>query len=113
MSDDGKSGVCEKAGAMNKSTIESTGTATLAAAAHPRVAELMQDRNGMLPVWVRAPKGGPEHYTGFSRSKLYDLAAKRLIRSVSVREPGRVSGTRLFELASILAYIETAVEAAA
>jgi hypothetical protein len=28
------------------------------------------------------------------------------IRSVSIREPGQVKGTRLFELASILSYIE-------
>lgn len=74
----------------------------------PRVAELLAERGGNLPVWIRAPKGGPEHYCGFSRSKLYDLAAKRAIRSVTVREPGKQAGTRLFELASILSYIETA-----
>lgn len=78
-----------------------------------RVEELLADRQGVLPIWIRAPKGGAEHYTGFSRSKLYDLAAKRAIRSVSVREPGRASGTRLFNLASILAYIESAVTAEA
>lgn len=110
---------------MKKNTIDSTGNQTSAAvvgsaAANPsrqsappdRVADLLGDRRGLLPVWVRAPKGGPEHYTGFSRSKMYDLAAKGLIRAVAVREPGRVTGTRLFDLGSILNYIERAAAAA-
>lgn len=72
----------------------------------PRVEELLKDRDGLLPVWVRAPVNGQEHYTGFTRSKLYELAGEGKIRSVSIREPGQVRGTRLFELASILDYIE-------
>lgn len=66
----------------------------------------MQEREHNLPVWVRSPKNGPEHYTGFTRSKLYELAAERKIRSVSIREPGQIKGTRLFHLASILQFIE-------
>lgn len=76
-----------------------------------RLSELIAQRKGFLPIWIRAPKGGPEYFTGFSKSKLYDLAGKGLIRSVSMREPGRVSGTRLFELSSILAHIEAAASA--
>lgn len=71
-----------------------------------RVASLIQERNGLLPVWVRSPKEGVEHYSGFSRSKLYELHKKGEIRSVSIREPGQTKGTRLFALASILDYIE-------
>lgn len=59
-----------------------------------------------MPVWVRAPSRGPEHFTGFSRSKLYELASAGLIRSVSIRQPGQVKGTRLFHLQSILDYID-------
>jgi hypothetical protein len=70
------------------------------------VNELLGDREGGLPVWIRSPKNGLDFYTGFSRSKLYELADKRHIRSVSIREPGQVKGSRLFNLASILAYIE-------
>jgi hypothetical protein len=66
----------------------------------------MGDRNGDLPIWVRAPKRGHEFYSGCSRAKLYEWAAKRFIRSVSIREPGRIKGVRLFHLASILAFIE-------
>lgn len=68
-------------------------------------AELMAERQGQLPVWIRSPKAGPEHYTGFSRAKLYELAGDGKIRSVSIREPGQVKGVRLFHLGSILDFV--------
>lgn len=68
-------------------------------------AELMAERQGQLPVWIRSPKSGPEHYVGFSRAKLYELAGDRKIRSVSIRETGRVKGVRLFHLGSILDFV--------
>lgn len=71
-----------------------------------RAAELASERDGNLPVWVRAPKRGHEFYSGCSRPKLYEWAAKGYIRSISIREPGQVKGVRLFHLASILAFIE-------
>jgi len=77
-----------------------------------RVEQLLRDRDGLRPIWIRSPKSGPEFYTGFSRSKLYQEAAKGNIRSVSIREPGQVKGTRLFELNSILAFIEQCERAA-
>ena len=61
---------------------------------------------GPLPVWIRPPKIGNEYYSGFSRSKLYQLGADGKIRTVSIREPGQTKGTRLFELKSILDFIE-------
>jgi hypothetical protein len=79
----------------------------------PKAAELLQDRANNLPCWVRSPKTGPEHFSGFSRAKLYELAGKGAIRSVSIREPGQVKGTRLFNLASILAFIEKCEQSAA
>ena len=66
----------------------------------------MTEREGVLPVWVRAPKRGHEFYSGCTRPKLYEWAGKNYIRSVSIREPGRIKGVRLFHLASILAFIE-------
>jgi hypothetical protein len=63
--------------------------------------------NRALPLWIRAPVRGPEFWTGFSRSKLYELDKKGKIRSVSIREPGQRKGTRLFELKSILAFIDS------
>lgn len=72
----------------------------------PSAAQAMADGDGNLPVWVRAPKCGHEFYSGCTRPKLYDWAGKGFIRSVSIREPGRIKGLRLFHLASNLAFIE-------
>jgi hypothetical protein len=68
--------------------------------------ELLTERTNGLPIWIRSPKNGTEHFTGFSRAKLYELAGKGAIRSVSIREKNAIKGTRLFNLASILAHIE-------
>ena len=71
-----------------------------------RVKELISDREGPLPVWVRAPKSGLEFFSGTSRSKLYEWAGNGYIRSASIRRPGQVRGVRLFHLQSILSFIE-------
>jgi hypothetical protein len=63
-----------------------------------------------LPIWVRAPKSGTELYTGFSRAKLYELANRGEIKSVSIRHRGQFKGTRLFHLSSILKFIERVYE---
>ena len=72
--------------------------------------QLLQDQCSGLPVWIRCPKNGVEFYSGFSRAKLYEGAGKGLFRSVSIRAPGQVKGTRLFHLQSILAFIERCEE---
>src|SRR5688572_15074970 len=71
-----------------------------------QAADLLADSQGPLPVWVRAPKRGPEFYSGCTRPKLYEWAAKGYIRSTSIREPGQVKGVRLFRLQSFLEFIE-------
>jgi hypothetical protein len=58
------------------------------------------------PEWVRAPSRGQEYFSGFGRSKLYQLANEGEIRSVSIRGEGKEKGTRLFHLQSILDFIE-------
>lgn len=68
-------------------------------------AGLPADRNVLLPLWVRAPVRGPEHFSGLTRSKLYQLDAEGHIRSVSLRDAGRIRGVRLFNLKSILDFI--------
>jgi len=88
-------------------TKEVGGNAATKTRLSPKAAELLTERTNDLPVWVRAPKNNStEHYSGFARSKLYELATKGAIRSVSIRDAGQVKGTRLFNLASILAFIE-------
>jgi hypothetical protein len=69
-----------------------------------RAVQLASERDDNLPVWVGAPKCGHEFYSGYTRPKLYEWAAKGFIRSI--REPGRIRGVRLFHLASILGFIE-------
>jgi hypothetical protein len=86
---------------------------TASSNAEERANELLRERNDPLPVWIRPPKVGNEYFSGFSRSKLYALAADGKIRSVSIREPGQLKGTRLFQLKSILDFIDKIAEAAA
>ena len=74
--------------------------------------ELLSDQLHGLPVWIRSPKQGVDHWTGFSRAKLYEGATKGHFRSVSIREPGQVKGTRLFHLKSILDFIARCEQAA-
>ena len=98
---------------MLNNTIETTGSNAPAitpasVTLKPTVRDLLADRDGRLPVWVRAPKGGPEFHCGLCRSALYGYAGAGLIRSVSIRQPGMTRGTRLFHLGSILAFIEKA-----
>jgi hypothetical protein len=71
-----------------------------------KAAELLQERTGNLPVWIRCPRNNStEFYTGLSRAKMYELAAAGKIVSRSIREPGQIKGTRLFLLSSILDFI--------
>ena len=79
----------------------------------PTAKELLQDQSNGQPVWIRSPKQGVEFYSGFSRAKLYELAGTGAIRSVSIRERGAIKGTRLFNLSSILTFIEKCEQCAA
>ncbi len=74
--------------------------------------ELLSDQSNGRPVWIRSPKQGVEFYTGFSRAKLYEGAGKGHFRSVSIRQPGQVKGTRLFHLESVLDFIAKCEQAA-
>lgn len=68
--------------------------------------KLLKERKGMVPVWVRAPSHGPEFFSGISRAKLYDLAAKGLVKTKSITDSGKERGCRLWQLRSVLEYIE-------
>ena len=70
-----------------------------------RAEALLNDRIGPRPVWIKAPKSGVEFYSSLTRSYLYQAAAQGLIRTVSIREPGKERGCRLFHLQSILEFI--------
>ena len=60
-----------------------------------------------LPKFVRPPVKGHEYFSGFSRSKLYQLERDGHIRGIGLHEkPGQKQGIKLFELQSIFDYIE-------
>ena len=44
---------------------------------------------------------------GLPRSLLYDLYKQDLIQSISLRQPGKLRGKRLWHVASIRKYLET------
>ena len=71
----------------------------------PQASEFLAERDGFLPVWIRAPKNGPEPFTGLTRAKLYQLATNGKIVTRCLRDKGQVRGVRLFSMSSILGYI--------
>lgn len=97
-----------------RSTPRIAGVPSADSSAHAKqVSDLESQREGHRPVWLRAPSRGLEPHVGISRATLYRWSDKGWIRSKSIRQPGAVRGIRLFELASILKFIEgqTAVPA--
>ena len=69
------------------------------------------------PEFIRLPKRGQCPITGLSRSKIYDLISpnegndfKPPVKSVSLRKPGQIKGTRLVVLQSLLDYLRHEVE---
>lgn len=75
--------------------------------ARPTASELLAERSGAFPLWIRSPRGGePCPWSGLSRSTLYNLASEGKIRTAAIRAPGALRGIRLFHLPSIFALIE-------
>ena len=67
--------------------------------------------------FLRLPKSGQCPITGLTRSKLYDLISpnedngfKPPVKSVSLRKPGQIKGTRLIVRQSLLDYLYGEVE---
>ena len=70
------------------------------------------------PEYLRPPTRGLCPFTGLSRSKLYELILpsesnnyKPPVKSVSLRKPGQIKGTRLIVFQSLLDYLRDEVEA--
>jgi len=76
----------------------------------PGAQEILAEQHAGRPVWVRPPKVGQEFYSGLTRAKLYQLAAEGKIKTACLREPGALKGCRLFQLESILNFLEGCVE---
>jgi hypothetical protein len=96
-------------------------TQTLAPSITPDVlAQIESLRQLERPEFIRLPKGGPEHFSGLTRSKLNALVlpcpennGKPPVRSVCLRQPGRQKGVRLIHLKSLLDYLNSQLEGGA
>ena len=90
-----------------------SGNTTASVAAPASAASTPSERE-----FIRLPKSGPCPITGLTRSKLYELISpnedngfKPPVKSVSLRKPGQIKGTRLIVLQSLLDYLRGEVEA--
>jgi hypothetical protein len=74
-----------------------------------RIERMLAERTASsLPIWVRAPKSGQtEFYSGLTRGKLYQVEAAGLVRTASLKPQGAVRGVKLFDLQSLLRYVES------
>ena len=89
-----------------------TGHTTAPVAAPASAASTPSERE-----FIRLPKSGQCPITGLTRSKLYDLISpnedngfKPPVKSVSLRKPGQIKGTRLIVLQSLLDYLYREVD---
>ena len=97
----------------SKNTGGQSGNTTTAPVAAPASATSTTSEREFL----RLPKSGQCPITGLTRSKLYDLISpsedngfKPPVKSVSLRKPGQIKGTRLIVLQSLLDYLRREVE---
>jgi len=60
--------------------------------------------------WIRLPKTGHEPNCGLSRPMIYGLIKAGLIKSASIKQPGKLTGVRLVWLPSLMEYVERHVE---
>ncbi len=90
-------------------TTSAVGDLTTAPVAAPVVASAKP----VLPEWCRLPKTGTlDAWTGLTRSKLNELVLacpandhKPPVRSICLRQRGKVKGVRLIHLRSLLDYL--------
>jgi hypothetical protein len=84
----------------------------------PGMESELASHGGCYPEFIRLPIKGLCPITGLSRSKIYELILpsesnnyKPPVKSVSLRKPGQIKGTRLIVLQSLLDYLRDEVEA--
>ncbi len=70
----------------------------------------LQNGNGQFERWVRLPTKPGERLHGQSRSYLYNLIDAGLVKSASLKQPGKLTGVRVIWLPSLMEFIERHVE---
>jgi len=68
------------------------------------------DGDGKFERWERLPTKAGERLQGMSRATIYNLIDAGLIKSASIKQPGKLTGIRVIWLPSLLEYIERHVE---
>ena len=66
----------------------------------------LADGAGPSEKWVRLPSRTGERIHGLSRPFIYNLIAEGLIKTASLKKPGKLTGVRVIWLPSLLDYIE-------
>lgn len=71
----------------------------------------LSNGEGQSARWVRLPTNAGERLQGLSRATIYNLINDGVIKSASLKQPGKLTGIRVIWLPSLLEYIERHVEA--
>lgn len=67
---------------------------------------------GQFEKWVRLPTKAGERLQGMSRALIYNLISEGVVKSASIKQPGKLTGVRVIWLPSLMNYIEKNVETA-
>ena len=67
-----------------------------------------QSASDLKPIWIRLPQVTGCY--GISRSKAYQLANEGKVVTSSLREQGQTKGTKLFNVESLEAYINSFIK---
>jgi hypothetical protein len=76
-----------------------------------KVEQLLAERDEVMrPIWVRAPRPGEyERFTSLGRGKMYQAEKDGHVKTATLKPPGAVRGVKLFNLQSLLRYVESCV----
>ena len=67
---------------------------------------------GKFERWERLPTRAGERLQGMSRATLYNLIDAGILKSASIKQPGKLTGIRVIWLPSLMEHIEKNVEVA-
>ncbi len=70
----------------------------------------LTDGDGKSERWERLPTRAGERLQGMSRATIYNLIDAGVVKSASIKRPGKLTGIRVIWLPSLLNYIEQHVE---
>jgi len=72
--------------------------------------EELTEGEGPFDVWTKLPTKPGQRLQGLSRSAVYIGIDSGKIKTACIKQPGKLTGSRLVWLPSVIAYIESFVE---